>query len=68
MSMSPGIHSDEWAAYKLVAPSLELGDKAVNYSIYFVNPANGVHIQNIETYWARHKYMIKCMKRISRSK
>jgi hypothetical protein len=68
MSMSSGIHSSEWVTYESVAPSLEFGDKAVNYSARFINPASFIHTQNVESHRTKHKYTIKFMKGTSRSK
>lgn len=62
------IHSDEWGAYRLIQERLGFEHKTVNHSACFVNPDNGVHTQNIESYWAKHKHMLKSMKGIRRGK
>ena len=63
--VSPGtiIHSDEWSAYRRVAslPNV-LAHDTVNHSIEFVNPTNGVHTQNVESYWNRIKTKLKRMR------
>ena len=62
------IHSDEWGAYRLIQEKLGFEHKTVNHSACFVNPDNGVHTQNIESYWAKHKHMLKSMKGIKRGR
>lgn len=63
--VAPGtiIHSDQWSAYSGVAtlPNVSAHD-TVNHSIEFVNPTNGVHTQNIESYWSRSKTKLKRMR------
>ena len=62
---APGtiIHSDEWAAYRRISQDIpHLQHATVNHSVEFVNPTNGVHTQNIESYWNRVKKKFKTMK------
>ena len=63
--LRPGtiVHSDQWAAYRNVqqlAPVAQHG--TVNDSLNFVDPATGVHTQNVESYWNRVKTKFKRMK------
>ena len=53
-------HSDEWAAYSRIY--LHVQHATVNHTIEFVNRTNGVHTQNIESYWNRVKKKFKTMK------
>ena len=57
------VHSDEWAAYNRVQqlpPVAQYG--VVNHSLHFVDPATGIHTQNVESYWNRVKGKFKRMK------
>eukprot|EP00731_Ephydatia_muelleri_P023120 Em0015g703a len=59
---APGtiIHSDEWAAYRRISQDIpHLQHATVNHSVEFVNPTNGVHTQNIESYWNSVKKKFK---------
>ena len=61
---APGtiIHSDEWAAYSRMSRDIpHVQHVTVNHTIEFVNRTNGVHTQNIETYWNRVKKKFKTM-------
>ena len=63
--VSPGtiIHSDEWSSYRRVASLPNVSShETVNHSIEFVNPVNGVHTQNVESYWNRIKIKLKRMR------
>ena len=62
------IHSDEWGAYRPIQEKLGFQHKTVNHSACFVNPDDGLHTQNIESYWAKHKHMLKSMKEIKRGR
>ena len=57
------IHSDQWRAYSSVGSLPTVSSHAtVNHSLNFVDPATGVHTQNIESYWSRVKTKLKRMK------
>ena len=57
------IHSDEWAAYSTISRDIpHVQHATVNHTIAFVNRTNGVHTQNIESYWNRVKKKFKTMK------
>ena len=62
--VAPGtvVWSDEWAAYNHMAslPNVSNHD-VVNHSVEFVSP-NGVHTQNVESYWNRIKIKLKKMR------
>ena len=55
------IHSDEWKAYCKIAESENYNHNTVNHTLHFVDPNTGVHTQNIESYWNKHKQRIKRM-------
>ena len=56
------IHSDEWSAYRRVGSLPNVSQyQTVNHSVNFVAP-NGVHTQNVESYWSRSKLKLKRMK------
>ena len=62
---APGtiIHSDEWAAYSRISRDIpHVQHATVNHTLEFVNRTNGVHTQNIESYWNRVKKKFKTMK------
>jgi len=52
------IYSDQWAAYGDIT-GLGFQHYKVNHSLNFVNPNNGVHTQNIESYWNKNKFILK---------
>ena len=63
--VAPGtvVHSDQWAAYNQVSGLPPVAaHNTVNHSITFVDPATGVHTQNIESYWNRVKIKLKRMR------
>ena len=52
--VAPGtiIHSDEWSSYQRASSLPNVSSHSVvNHSVTFVNPTNGTHTQNIESYW-----------------
>ena len=62
------IHSDEWAAYRRVQQLQPVSaHNTVNHSLHFVDPATGVHTQNIESYWSWVKRRFKRMKGVHQS-
>ena len=63
--VAPGttVYSDEWAAYNRAQQLPNVSShQTVNHSLHFVDPATGVHTQNIESYWDRVKTKFKRMK------
>jgi transposase-like protein len=60
------IYSDQWAAYRNLNMHGYI-HQTVNHSLHFVNPISGVHTQNIESYWNKHKSRIKAMRGMLRS-
>ena len=49
---APGsiVHSDDWAAYRCVQQLSNVSThNALNHSLHFVDPATGIHMQNIGT-------------------
>lgn len=65
--VQPGsiIHSDQWNVYHRIQERLHLEHGTVNHSVNFVDPETGVHIQTIESCWARTKQKFKTMKGVS---
>ena len=54
------VHSDQWAAYNRIQQLQPVNNhQTVNHSL---DPATGVHTQNIESYWNRVKRRFKHMK------
>lgn len=60
------IQSDEWAAYNQIETRGYI-HKTVNHSKNFVNPNDGTHTQNIESFWNTMKLKIKTKKGIQKS-
>ena len=57
------IYSDQWSAYSQVGSLSNVGSHSrVNHSLHFVDPATGVHTQNIKSYWSSAKKKLKDMK------
>jgi transposase-like protein len=61
------IVSDGWAAYPAIQ---ERGFPFmwVNHRVNFVNPLNGAHTQHIESYWAKHKSVLRSMHGVPRER
>lgn len=57
------IWSDQWAGYRNLI-SEGFNHSTVNHSLHFVDPITRVHTQNIESYWAKVKRIIKMKKGI----
>ncbi len=54
------IYSDQWSAYSQVGSLPNVGShSSVNHSLHFVEPATGVHTQNIESCWSLAKWKLK---------
>ncbi|XP_071965519.1 uncharacterized protein [Antedon mediterranea] len=61
------IHSDMWAAYRQVVAIPGIAEhRTVNHSRHFVNPIDGTHTQNVESYWNKAKSKLKAMKGVKR--
>ena len=46
--------SDKWAAFNRVSRvPVVAGHQTVNHSLYFTDPATGVHTYTVESYWIR---------------
>ena len=57
------VHSDEWKAYNKILKLPHMSShEVVNHSVNFVDPASGVHTQNIKSYWNNVKQKLKRMK------
>ena len=57
------VHNDQWAAYNCVQQLQPVNlHNTVNHSLDFVDPATGVHTQNVESYWNRVRGKFKRMK------
>ena len=57
------VHSDQWQSYNRVQTLPNVSSySTVNHSLHFVDPATGVHTQNIESYWGKVKLKFKRMK------
>ena len=57
------VHSDQWQSYSRVQTLPNVSSySTVNHSLHFVDPATGVHTQNIESYWGKVKLKFKRMK------
>ena len=62
------VHSDQWRAYNRVQQLPSVTQHAtVNHSLNFVDPTNGTHTQNVESYWNRVKTKFKRMKGVHES-
>ena len=58
------IYFDEGAAYNRINTLPNITQhQHVNHSLHFVDPATGVHTQNIESYWNNVKTKLKRMRR-----
>ena len=51
-------HSDQWAVYKDIT-SFGFQHYTVNHFLNFVNSERGVHMQHIESYGIRIKFILK---------
>lgn len=62
------IWSDQWRGYMNLSTFIDLDHFTVNHRQGFVNRANGVNTQTVESYWNRQKSRIKAMKGIRKDK
>ena len=53
------LYSDEWAAYKSINDNLGFDHETVCHKDNFVDPLTGDHTQAIESYWNKHKMLLK---------
>ena len=70
LSTSGPITADRASTLSIVEQKLETRnarEMQPNHSLHFVDPATGVHRQNIESYWSRVKRRFKRMKGVHQS-
>ena len=62
------VHSDQWQAYRQVSTLQQASaHQTINHLVNFFDPAIGIHMQHVESYWNRVKLKVKSMKEMPHS-